>query len=75
MIRKKKKFLRPKKPFELFRIKEENALIAGNLLLKHHNVPITDAIIASYLRTGEADCVLTDDPHFKTLNVKTKWIP
>jgi predicted nucleic acid-binding protein len=56
-------------------VEEKNALIAGNLLLKHRNVPIADAIIASYVKTGEADYVLTDDSHFKTLNIKTKWIP
>jgi hypothetical protein len=38
-------------------------------------VPLADAIIASYVKTGEADYVVTDDPHFKALNVKTKWIP
>ena len=56
-------------------IGEENALIAGNLLLAHRNVPIADSIIASYVKTGDAEYVVTDDPHFKTLNVKTKWIP
>jgi predicted nucleic acid-binding protein len=56
-------------------VEEGNALIAGNLLLKHRNVPIADAIIASYVKTDQADYVVTDDPHFKTLDVKTKWIP
>ncbi len=55
-------------------IDEENALIAGSLLLSHRNVPIADAIIASYVKTGVAECVLTDDPHFKALGVKTKWL-
>ena len=55
-------------------IEEENALIAGSLLLSHRNVPIADAIIASYVKTGVAECVLTDDPHFKALGVKTKWL-
>jgi predicted nucleic acid-binding protein len=53
---------------------EENALIAGSLLLSHRNVPIADAIIASYVKTGAADYVVTDDPHFKALGVKTKWL-
>ena len=56
-------------------IEEKNALIAGNLLLSNHNLPLADALIASYVKTGEADCVLTDDPHYKTLNTKTKWLP
>ena len=51
----------------------EEAIVAGNLLLAHHNVPIADALIASLVKTGAADYVITDDPHFKTLGVKTKW--
>ncbi len=56
-------------------IDEQHALTAGSLLLSHGNIPIADAIIASYVKAGEADYVLTDDPHYKTLNTKTKWIP
>ena len=52
---------------------EQHALTAGSLLLSHGDIPIADAIIASYVKTGEADYVLTDDPHFKALNIKTKW--
>ena len=55
-------------------VDEENALIAGSLLLSHRNVPIADAIIASYVKTGAAEYVVTDDPHFKALGVKTKWL-
>jgi predicted nucleic acid-binding protein len=54
-------------------LNEEQALAAGSLLLSHQNVPITDAIIASLVKTRVADYVLTDDPHFRTLGVKTKW--
>lgn len=52
---------------------EKEALIAGSLLLAHRNVPIADALIASFVKTGVAEYVVTDDPHFKALNVKTKW--
>jgi len=52
---------------------EEEALIAGGLLLSHRNVPISDALIASFVKTGVADYVVTDDPHFKAFGVKTKW--
>jgi hypothetical protein len=52
---------------------EKHALIAGELLLSNRNVPITDALVASYVKSGVADYVLTDDPHYKTLNTKTKW--
>jgi predicted nucleic acid-binding protein len=55
-------------------LNEENALIAGSLLLSNQNVSVADAIIASYVKTGAADYVITDDPHFKTLGTKTKWL-
>jgi predicted nucleic acid-binding protein len=63
------------KGLQIIDLDEKHALIAGELLLAQRNVPITDALIASYVKAGEADYVLTDDPHYKTLNIKTKWIP
>ena len=54
-------------------IDKENALIAGSLLLSHRDVPIADALIASFVKTGAAEYVVTDDLHFKALGVKTKW--
>jgi len=54
---------------------ERHALKAGSLLLSNRNVPLADAIIASYVKMGEADYVVTDDPHYKALTVKTKWMP
>jgi hypothetical protein len=56
-------------------VDENCGLAGGSLLLSHQNVPLADALIASFVTTGLADCVLTDDPHYKTLNIKTKWIP
>ncbi len=53
---------------------EEMALAAGSLLLAHQDVPIADALIASPVQTGEADYVVTDDPHYRVLGVRTKWI-
>jgi hypothetical protein len=61
--------------FKIIPLDEQHAITAGSLLLSHGNIPIADTIIASYVKTGDADYVLTDDPHFKTLNVKTKWLP
>ena len=52
---------------------EEEALIAGSLLLSHQDVPIADALIASFVKTGAGEYVITDDPHYRTLGVKTKW--
>jgi len=53
---------------------EECALVAGSLLLSHRSVPAADAIIASYIKTGAAEYVITDDPHFKVLCIKTRWL-
>jgi len=53
---------------------ESQALKTGSLLLANRNIPLADAIIASYVHTGAAEYVLTDDPHFKTLDVKTRWL-
>ena len=53
---------------------EKDSLTAGSLLLAHANVPIADALIASFVKNGAAEYVVTDDLHFKTLGVKTKWI-
>jgi hypothetical protein len=48
--------------------------VAGSLLLANRNVPIADALIASFVKNGTAEYVVTDDLHFKALGVKTKWI-
>jgi pimeloyl-CoA synthetase len=54
-------------------LEEEEALTAGELLLSQQDVPTADALIASFVRTGVAEYVVTDDPHYKTLGIKTKW--
>ena len=59
------------RPLEL---SEEMALTAGSLLLKHQDIPIADALIASPVKLGQADYVITDDPHYKTLGIRTKWV-
>jgi len=60
---------------QIMQFDERHAIETGSLLLSNRKVPLADAVIASYVKTGEADYVVTDDPHFKALNVKTKWIP
>jgi hypothetical protein len=55
-------------------LEEEEALAAGDLLLSHHEVPTADALIGSFVKTGIAEYVVTDDPHYKTLGIKTKWL-
>jgi len=62
------------KGLKILPLDEKIALTAGSLLLSHANVPIADALIASYVKNGAAEYVITDDLHFKTLGVKTKWI-
>jgi len=62
------------KGLRIIPIDEKDALTAGSLLLAHRNVPIADALIASFVKNGAAEYVITDDLHFKTLGVKTKWI-
>jgi len=57
----------------LLPLDEEQALAAGSLLLAHPNVPIPDALVASFVKTGPAEYVATDDPHYKTLGVRTRW--
>ena len=54
-------------------LSEEMALSAGSLLVKHQEIPIADALIASPVKLGEADYVVTDDPHYKVLGIRTKW--
>ncbi len=53
---------------------EQASIAAGKLLLAHQNTPIADALIASFVKLGEADCVITDDPHYRELGVHTRWI-
>ncbi len=55
-------------------LSEEMALSAGSLLVKHQEIPIADALIASPVKLGEADYVVTDDPHYKILGIRTKWL-
>jgi len=59
---------------QIVTVDKKNALIAGSLLLSHRDLPIADAIIASYVKTDVAEYVVTDDPHFRALGIKTKWI-
>lgn len=59
---------------QILEFDELHALKTGSLLLSNRNIPLADAIIASYVKTGAAEYVLTDDPHFKMLGVKTRWL-
>ena len=50
------------------------AVKAGELSLKHADIPMADALIASTAITHGAKQVLTDDLHFHELGLKLKWI-
>ena len=54
-------------------LEEAEAMAAGDLLLSHQDVPTADALIGSFVKTRAAEHVVTDDPHYKTLGIKTKW--
>ena len=62
------------KGLRILPITEKIALTAGSLLLINRNAPIADALIASFVKDGVAEYVVTDDPHFKAFGIKTKWI-
>jgi hypothetical protein len=54
-------------------LEEGEAMVAGDLLLSHRDIPTADALIASFVKTGVAEYVVTDDPHYKILGIKTRW--
>jgi predicted nucleic acid-binding protein len=62
------------KGLRIIPLEEKEAITAGGLLLAHADIPIADALIASFVKLGSAESVITDDPHFRTLGVKTKWL-
>ncbi len=59
---------------EAVALSRDTAIEAGRILLASPRAPIADALIVATCRTQKAAYVLTDDPHFKDLNVKTRWI-
>ncbi len=52
----------------------DTAVEAGRILLASPRAPIADALIVATCRIQKAAYVLSDDPHFKDLKVKTRWI-
>jgi predicted nucleic acid-binding protein len=57
---------------EVTPIDEDTAFLAGEIAFQHKGVPIADIIIAAIAKRFKAT-VITNDPHFATLNVKTAW--
>jgi predicted nucleic acid-binding protein len=56
----------------VFSIDEETAFLAGELAFRHREIPIADVIIGAVAKQHKA-AIITDDPHFKMLNLKTFW--
>jgi len=59
---------------EIFDIDEGTAFLAGELALKNERRSIGDTLIAGTALVTEACHVVTDDPHFHELGLRTKWI-
>ena len=55
-------------------VSRDTAVLAGNLLLAHPAAPIADALIAAIAKVAHAEYILSDDPHFKILGLKTRWL-
>ncbi len=51
---------------------EEMSFKAGILALKNPNIPLADVIIATIASSYNAQ-IVSDDPHFEMLGVKTLW--
>ncbi len=52
---------------------EREAMLAGGLLLAHHEAPMADALIASFVKSGRGQYVISDDPHFRVMGIESKW--
>ena len=55
-------------------IDEEMAIVAGKILLTTSDVPFADALIASPVKLGKAEYVVSDDPHYEKIGVNLNWI-
>jgi hypothetical protein len=53
-------------------VDEDVAMEAGKLLLKHRDVPFADSLIAAFVHCKMAESVLSDDPYFQALGIKTR---
>lgn len=55
-------------------IDEEMAIMAGKTLLATSEVPFADALIASLVKLGRAEYIVSDDPHYEKIGVDLNWI-
>ncbi|MEM3404534.1 MAG: PIN domain-containing protein [Nitrososphaeria archaeon] len=57
---------------EVAPIDKDTAFLAGEIAFQHKGIPIADVIIGALAKRFKAT-VVTDDPHFTILNLKTLW--
>lgn len=57
---------------EFVPVGERVAYAAGELAQSHPEVPLGDAVVAATAMEASAP-VVTDDPHYEGLGVKTRW--
>ncbi len=57
---------------EIASVDKDAAFLAGEAAFQHRDVPMADVIISAIARRFKAT-VITDDPHFPILGVKTIW--
>lgn len=55
-------------------IDENIAIEAGKFALRHWNIPIADILISATMTVHRAEHIVSDDPHFKDMKIKTKWL-
>ncbi len=53
-------------------VMEEDCFEAGRILCRYQGIPIADALIAAIAKRLRA-MIVTDDPHFKKLGLRTLW--
>ena len=57
---------------KIISLTSQTAFEAGKLALKNPNIPIADIIIAALAQKLRAK-VVTNDPHFKEIGIRTTW--
>jgi predicted nucleic acid-binding protein len=59
---------------EISPLDESTSFLAGELSLKNQKRSIGDTIIAATALAIRASHIISDDPHFRELGLKTKWL-
>ena len=63
-----------KAPFKVAVMDGHIAVTSGELRCRAPQVPTADTIIAATASEKNATPVVTDDPHFKKLGMRTEWL-